>query len=141
MRRLKELEIPDLPFKKELIDADFTSLTIEDEYAYHSFTYNVNGYQMLLSPYQKRYSKDFINMFDKSQLKAIRKSLLNKIALIQGPPGTGKTYVGTVLTNILLQNISKNSQILVVCHTNHALDSFIEDIINYTDSVVFRIML
>ena len=136
MRRLKELEIPDLPFKKELIYADFTSLTIRDENIYGYFTYNVNGNKMILSPYQKRYSKDFINMFDKSQLKAIHNSLLNKIALIQGPPGTGKTYVGTVLTNILLQNISEDAKILVVCFTNHALDSFIEDIIQYTDNVV-----
>ena len=136
MRRLKELEIPDLPFKKELIDADFTSLIIENENIYNYFNYYVNGKRMILAPYQKKYSKEFMDMFDKSQLKAIHNSLLNKIALIQGPPGTGKTYVGTVLTNILLQNISEDAQILVVCFTNHALDSFIEDIIKYTNNVV-----
>jgi len=40
------------------------------------------------------------------------------------------------LTNILLQNLRPNAQILVVCFTNHALDSFIEGILKYTDDVV-----
>ena len=82
------------------------------------------------------YSKEFINLFDKSQLNAIRNSLINKIALIQGPPGTGKTHVGTILTDIILQNMNDDSQILVICFTNHALDSFIENILKFTDSVV-----
>ena len=33
-------------------------------------------------------------------------------------------------------DISNPPQILVVCYTNHALDSFIEDILKYTDDVV-----
>ena len=91
---------------------------------------------MILCPYQNKYSREFINLFDKSQLDAIRNSLINKIALIQGPPGTGKTHVGTTLTDIILQNMNDDAQILVVCFTNHALDSFIEDILKFTDSVV-----
>jgi hypothetical protein len=91
---------------------------------------------MILCPYQNKYSREFINLFDKSQLNAIRNSLINKIALIQGPPGTGKTHVGTILTDIILQNMDDDAQILVVCFTNHALDSFIEDILKFTDSVV-----
>ena len=128
MKRLKEINVPYLPFKKELIDADFGHL----EMGYQYFLYN-NKY---LQPYEGKYPKEFIEMFDRSQLVAIHKSLINKIALIQGPPGTGKTHVGTVLTNILLQNMHNDAQILVVCFTNHALDSFIEGILNFTDSVV-----
>ena len=86
---------------------------------------------MLLRPYQRKYPIEFVNLFDNSQLLAIHQSLINKIALIQGPPGTGKTHVGTILTNILLQNMNDDAQILVVCFTNHALDSFIEDILIY----------
>ena len=66
----------------------------------------------------------------------MRCALLSKIALIQGPPCTGKTHVGTIIANILLQNLNPESQILVVCYTNHALDSFIENILKYTDDVV-----
>ena len=136
MKRLKELSIPDLPFKNELVDADFSRIKIRHQNESNYLIYYHKNKQMILSPYLKRYSIDFQNMFDKSQLKAIHNSLLNRIALIQGPPGTGKTYVGTILTNILLQNISKDAQILIVCFTNHALDSFIEDILNYTDDIV-----
>ena len=136
MKRLKELSIPDLPFKNELIDANFTRLKFENLNPDNYLVYNHRGYKMILSPYERKYSKNFQDMFDKSQMKAIHKSLLNRIALIQGPPGTGKTFVGTILTNILLQNISQNAQILIVCFTNHALDSFIEDISNYTDDIV-----
>ena len=35
-----------------------------------------------------------------------------------------------------MQNMNDDAQILVVCFTNHALDSFIEDIIKYTNNVV-----
>ena len=132
MKRLKELIIPDLPFKKELIDKDFSELGIRHLNRNNYFYYN----DMILYPYKKRYPKEFSELFDKSQIDAIHNSLINRIALIQGPPGTGKTFVGTILTNILLQNMSKDAQILVVCFTNHALDSFIEDILKYTNNVV-----
>ena len=133
MKRLKELNIPDLPFKKELIDADFNDLDMMNVNSNQNYyIYN----DMLLRPYQRKYPIEFINLFDNSQLLAIHQSLINKIALIQGPPGTGKTHVGTILTNILLQNMNDDAQILVVCFTNHALDSFIEDILKYTNDVV-----
>jgi len=132
MKRLKKINIQYLPFKRELVDVDFHQLQKEDLYGNKYVRYN----NMILWPYQNRYSKEFINLFDKSQLNAIRNSLINKIALIQGPPGTGKTHVGTILTDIILQNMNDDSQILVICFTNHALDSFIENILKFTDSVV-----
>ena len=132
MKRLKEINIPDLPFKNELIDANFNRLImrhVNENYNYH---YN----DIYLNPYKKYYPQQFRNLLDISQLNAIHKCLLYKIALIQGPPGTGKTHVGTILANIILQNLKPQAQILVVCFTNHALDSFIEDILKYTDDVV-----
>ena len=132
MKRLKEINYQYLPFKEELVDADFHKLQKADLYGNKYLRYN----NMILCPYQNKYSREFINLFDKSQLDAIRNSLINKIALIQGPPGTGKTHVGTTLTDIILQNMNDDAQILVVCFTNHALDSFIEDILKFTDSVV-----
>ena len=132
MKRLKEINYQYLPFKEELVDADFHKLQKADLYGNKYLRYN----NMILCPYQNKYSREFINLFDKSQLNAIRNSLINKIALIQGPPGTGKTHVGTTLTDIILQNMDDDAQILVVCFTNHALDSFIEDILKFTDSVV-----
>ena len=132
MKRLKEINIPDLPFKNELIDANFNRLIMRHVDENYYYKYN----DIYLNPIQKIYPQQFRNLLDISQLNAIHKCLLCKIALIQGPPGTGKTHVGTILANIILQNLKPNSQILVVCFTNHALDSFIEDILKYTDDVV-----
>ena len=64
-------------------------------------------------------------------------ALTQKLSIIQGPPGTGKTYIGLKIVEILLQNKAKwypllQSPILVVSYTNHALDQFLEGILNFT---------
>ena len=132
MKRLKEINIPDLPFKNELVEGNFDRLIMRHVNENYNYKYN----DIYLNPYKKYYPQQFRNLLDFSQLCAIHKCLLYKIALIQGPPGTGKTHVGTILANIILQNLKPGAQILVVCFTNHALDSFIEDILKYTDDVV-----
>ena len=71
---------------------------------------------------------------DKSQLQAIQMALTQEIAVIQGPPGTGKTYIGLKIVEALLKNRkawdpNEDSPILVMCLTNHALDQFLEGII------------
>jgi hypothetical protein len=43
--------------------------------------------------------------------------------------GTGKSFVGALCAKILLQ-YSSTTKILVNCYTNHALDQFLEDLIN-----------
>ena len=132
MKRLKEINIPDLPFESELIKADFSHLEMRHIDENYFYKYN----NMLLNPIRKIYPKQFCDLLDNSQLNAIHRCLKYKIGLIQGPPGTGKTHVGTILADILLQNLKPGAQILVVCFTNHALDSFIEGILKYTDNVV-----
>jgi hypothetical protein len=132
LKRLKEINIADLPFKEELIDANFKNLVMGK--INPNLNYRYNG--LIINPFLGNYPTEFRNLLDNSQLNAIHKCLLYKIALIQGPPGTGKTHVGTILANLILQNLPSNSQILVVCFTNHALDSFIENILKYTDNVV-----
>lgn len=72
---------------------------------------------------------------DDSQLEALKMALTREVAVIQGPPGTGKTYIGlkiaeTYLRNRLAWDPSKTTPILVVCYTNHALDQFLEGIMN-----------
>ncbi|XP_065913466.1 NFX1-type zinc finger-containing protein 1-like [Dysidea avara] len=78
---------------------------------------------------------------DESQLKAMKMALTQKVSVIQGPPGTGKTYIGMKIVQALLTNrhvwdSARNSPLLVVCYTNHALDQFLEGIINMDDSSV-----
>ena len=95
---------------------------------------------------------------DESQLKAIQMALTQEIAVIQGPPGTGKTYIGLKIVQALLKNrhvwnssVLQNdtlfplfrrqklkkrtvrSPILVMCFTNHALDQFLEGILDMHD--------
>jgi Rad3-related DNA helicase len=74
---------------------------------------------------------------DPSQMAALRQALGSRVALIQGPPGTGKTYVGVQLCDILLRNTSET--ILCVCYTNHALDQFLEALLDKGVKDIVRI--
>ena len=80
-------------------------------------------------------SKPFSEKLDESQVAALRLALSSEVALIQGPPGTGKTFIGVQFVKAMLQNRRKwNSEksvpILVMCQTNHALDQFLEEILD-----------
>jgi hypothetical protein len=64
---------------------------------------------------------------DKFQYEAVKHVFQHELALIQGPPGTGKTSVGRVILKLLLDNFSLyGTPILLICYTNHALDTFLE---------------
>ncbi|KAI0549276.1 P-loop containing nucleoside triphosphate hydrolase protein [Xylaria curta] len=65
---------------------------------------------------------------DPSQIEAVIHGLTNQVGLIQGPPGTGKSLVGALLTKVLLDNTDQT--LLVLSYTNHALDQFLEDLID-----------
>lgn len=72
-----------------------------------------------------------LTTLDEGQCKALLAGLSREFALIQGPPGTGKSYVGTQIVRVLLANKAKAAlgPVIVVCHTNHALDQFLEHLI------------
>ncbi|CAG5123275.1 unnamed protein product [Candidula unifasciata] len=80
-----------------------------------------------------------------SQLEALKLALSNEIAIIQGPPGTGKTYVGLKIMRIILENkvmkkaFGSRGPILVVCYTNHALDQFLEGILDFCQTGIVRV--
>ncbi|XP_046667701.1 NFX1-type zinc finger-containing protein 1-like isoform X2 [Homalodisca vitripennis] len=81
--------------------------------------------------------------FDSSQLTAFKAALTNDLVVIQGPPGTGKTYLGlkiaaALLENSVIWNYDHKTPILVICYTNHALDQFLEGIVqnNLTNNIV-----
>ena len=82
-------------------------------------------------------------------------SLTQEVAVIQSPPGTGKTYIGLKIVQALLKNSdfwstqkSDHAQhkrisggpILVMCFTNHALDQFLEGVMNLTDENEVRLI-
>ena len=92
---------------------------------------------------------------DHSQLLSLVHALTHKLCLINGPPGTGKSYLGVRIVRTLLHNISRFSPqtpirnvrgfnqahlanysvssllpIVCLCYTNHALDQFLQDLVN-----------
>lgn len=74
---------------------------------------------------------------DDSQQAALTTALDHRVALIQGPPGTGKTFVGVNLCELVLKHSTE--KILCVCYTNHALDQFLEALLNKGITDVVRI--
>lgn len=68
---------------------------------------------------------------DDGQAKALCENLSCGMAFTQGPPGTGKTFLGVALSQVILasRKILRPKPILAVCVTNHAVDSFMEDLL------------
>ncbi|KAG9186672.1 hypothetical protein G6011_09780 [Alternaria panax] len=71
-------------------------------------------------------------LLDRGQCRALIAALTREFAFIQGPPGTGKSYLGLQIMKILLDIKKKKNlgPILIVCYTNHALDQFLEHLLD-----------
>ncbi|KAK5630234.1 hypothetical protein RRF57_005949 [Xylaria bambusicola] len=65
---------------------------------------------------------------DKSQAACFVTGMLKRLSAIQGPPGTGKSFIGALLLKAIYEH--SNEKILVLTYKNHALDQFIEDLMN-----------
>ena len=78
---------------------------------------------------------------DPAQQASVLHALSSELALIQGPPGTGKSYTGISLVKILLHSCEdiESGPILIVCYTNHALDQFLESLVESKVSQIIRI--
>ena len=68
------------------------------------------------------------NRFTPRQICGIISSLYEKLSLIVGPPGTGKTDVLVEICRLLLTNYP-NQRILLVTHSNAALNDIFEKIL------------
>ncbi|KAH8600108.1 hypothetical protein B0O99DRAFT_503550 [Bisporella sp. PMI_857] len=78
---------------------------------------------------------------DRGQCQALMAALMREFAFIQGPPGTGKSYLGVQLMRVLLACKKKVhlGPVVVVCYTNHALDQFLEHLIEIGVEKIIRI--
>ncbi|KAF9093273.1 hypothetical protein BGX23_003500 [Mortierella sp. AD031] len=78
---------------------------------------------------------------DQTQASALVETLSREIALISGPPGTGKTKIGVDLMRVLLHNKAAMNcgPILCICYTNHALDQFLEHLLDEGITSIVRI--
>ncbi len=71
---------------------------------------------------------------DPSQLAAVEYALRHNVSLIQGPPGTGKSFVGVQIAKALIDRgvqAGRPERILCLCYTNHALDDFLETLVDH----------
>ncbi|KAG9613201.1 P-loop containing nucleoside triphosphate hydrolase protein, partial [Aureobasidium melanogenum] len=78
-------------------------------------------------------------VLDSSQAASLVVALKQRLSLVQGPPGTGKSFIGALAAKVLHDHT--NEKILVVCHTNQALDQFTQDIrkVGVKDSQIVRL--
>ncbi|RAL63386.1 hypothetical protein DID88_003810 [Monilinia fructigena] len=77
---------------------------------------------------------------DRGQSEALLAALLREFCHIQGPPGTGKSFLGVRIVKILLDCRAANlGPIIIVCYTNHALDQFLEHLIQSGVEKVIRV--
>ncbi|KAF8876358.1 P-loop containing nucleoside triphosphate hydrolase protein, partial [Gymnopilus junonius] len=67
-------------------------------------------------------------ILDPAQERSLISGLTQSVSIIQGPPGTGKSFIGALLAKFIYD--FSDLKILVVCYTNHALDQFLEDLLN-----------
>lgn len=71
---------------------------------------------------EKKFSLDY------SQRQSLSNALCQRVSVIQGPPGTGKSFIGALAAQIIVQKT--DLKILVITYTNHALDQFLEDLLD-----------
>ena len=88
--------------------------------------------------------RQFLNQsttLDNGQAVALQDCLTREIAFTQGPPGTGKTFLGIALSRVLLASrfTTNRKPILVVCLTNHALDSFLGGLLDVGITKIARV--
>ncbi|KAF8951398.1 hypothetical protein BGZ52_012085, partial [Haplosporangium bisporale] len=78
---------------------------------------------------------------DDTQATALVDTLCREVALINGPPGTGKTWIGIALMEVLLANKAQSDcgPILCICYTNHALDQFLEHLLDKDIPKIVRV--
>ncbi|XP_063233033.1 NFX1-type zinc finger-containing protein 1-like isoform X1 [Bacillus rossius redtenbacheri] len=101
--------------------------------------YEVGGYRFPVLDEQLWPSSSQLKL-DDSQYRAFKSALTKEFVVIQGPPGTGKTFLGLKVATVLLKNVDAwnhpHTPILVVCFTNHALDQFLEGLLDVTENLV-----
>ncbi|KAI9915112.1 hypothetical protein PsorP6_007511 [Peronosclerospora sorghi] len=62
--------------------------------------------------------------FTRAQVAAVRSGVCEGLTLIVGPPGTGKTDVAVQLVLNLYRSMNSSEKVLIVAHSNQALNDF-----------------
>jgi len=148
LKGLKEVDETTMPFKKYLIecseDVDPPEY-LRREDSQEPVCYNlrlaldvpdaINASRVPVLQLEAWPSVEILPL-NSSQLEAVKTAVTKEFSVIQGPPGTGKTYVGDRIVRCLLENRAvwdpdKVTPMLMVCYTNHALDQFLEKVLEF----------
>ncbi|KAL2074253.1 hypothetical protein VTL71DRAFT_8031 [Oculimacula yallundae] len=65
---------------------------------------------------------------DESQVCSVVNALTTPVTVIRGPPGTGKSFLGSFLVKSILDQTKL--KVLVISFKNHALDDFLEELLD-----------
>lgn len=76
--------------------------------------------------------------YDEHQRRAMELALTSTVSLTHGPPGTGKSHLGIRLVDIIHRK-APAERFLIMCHTNHALDEFLMDLVTHGMTDIVRI--
>lgn len=124
LRRLQD--ITELPLEDQLLDPKADKTAVEQLAPMKAL---VEGLQSALDSRKVVTLKSSFNLrLGGAQLESTINGLTSSLALIQGPPGTGKSLIGAaIVLNILKMT---NRRVLVLSYTNHALEQFLEDLLD-----------
>ncbi|KAG8321885.1 NFX1-type zinc finger-containing protein 1 [Homalodisca vitripennis] len=130
---LKKMIMEEFPMEKYIVQVDplpKIPIYIAEQ---NKATYQIFDEQVsILEPSWPK----MLSSFNPSQYRAFQAALTSEFVAIQGPPGTGKTFLGLQIVTALLDNVNIDSPILVVCFKNHALDQFLEGILEKTKEII-----
>nr|CAD7408893.1 unnamed protein product [Timema poppensis] len=139
LKALQVMHPETFPMRQYVIDVNVSNSPPSYVLRSLDFEFNIDGHIVPVTDETKWPSAEDLNL-DDSQYKAFKSALTNEFVVIQGPPGTGKTYLGLKIAKVLLENApvwnETSTPILVVCFTNHALDQFLEGILQHTQKLI-----
>jgi len=137
MEVLKTFDHYNFPMKSYIVYGK-TKSKVPAYLKYNSKIYNINGSQFDILN-DKLWPDNKVLGLDCAQRRAFKAALTEEFTVIQGPPGTGKTYIGLRIARSIIENMYETNilkkPIVVVCYTNHALDQFLEGLINITNKI------
>lgn len=85
--------------------------------------------------------RSFRRNVNTSQMVALKKALMYRVALIQGPPGTGKTFIGTKAAQLFVEAKRRlpdvfPGPVLLVAASNQVVQGFLVRCREFTDKAV-----
>ncbi|KAK6359113.1 hypothetical protein TWF696_000280 [Orbilia brochopaga] len=142
---------PDIDFQRDTTDTKYVAVRPPPYAAKGQFSFELSpvfsdGYRGSLRLFPTSDEFDMKRLLDHTtlddgQARSLVRALSREVALIQGPPGTGKSFIGTKLVKVLLRQrrLAELGPIICVCYTNHALDQFLEHLLDDNIKGIIRL--